>query len=109
MSLSPEFFAEIDNRNKQRDINGVSIKEAEGDLGLIDSSIYPVAIETAEWLYKNWTLEKFFQLSNYSKFILLKIIEVELKKSDSTQDLVWHKIIEKELISHLRATKQPHS
>lgn len=81
MSLSLEFFAASNDRKKARDLNGVSIKEAEKDLALFNSSIYPVAVETAEWLYKNWTIEKFFQLSNNSRIILLKIIDKEIINS----------------------------
>lgn len=79
MSLSIEWFAASDQRNKMRDANGVSIEEAEGDLAFNSSSAYPVAEETARWIYKNWSLEKIFQLSPSARQTLLRIIEDQLK------------------------------
>ena len=79
MSLSIEWFAASDERNKIRDSNGVSIEEAEGDLTFISSSAHPIAEETARWIYKNWTLEKIHQLSPRAQQTLLNIIENQLK------------------------------
>lgn len=85
MSLSIEWFAASDQRNKMRDANGVSIEEAEGDLAFNSSSAYPVAEETARWIYKNWSLEKIFQLSPHARQTLLRIIEDQLKNSTQEQ------------------------
>lgn len=80
MCLGIEWFIAGSERNKQRDLNGISIEDAERDLDLYYSSIAPVAIETSEWLYKNWSIEKFFQLSKNSRLILIEIIEREIIK-----------------------------
>lgn len=88
MSLSIEWFAASDQRNKMRDANGVSIEEAEGDLAFNSSSAYPVAEETARWIYKNWSLEKIFQLSPSARQTLLRIIEDQLKKFNTKTNLI---------------------
>ena len=50
MSLSPEWFSEHSDRNEQRSLGGVSVEEAEGALSMFQSSISPVAEETASVL-----------------------------------------------------------
>ena len=81
MSLNVEWFGGGDTRDARRDIEGVSIAEAERDLAMYSSSIGPVAIETAGWMYKNWSVKQFFQLPVYSRVIFLEIIEREILPS----------------------------
>ena len=96
MSLSPEWFAKCSDREKQRSHDGISIQEAESALSMFDSSIWPVAEETARWLYKNWTIEKFFQLHPTARLQLLRFIELELMDGQSNAEPPWHKVIEKD-------------
>lgn len=132
MSLGPEWFADNDKRDSQRSIENFSIDEAECDLAMYSSSIAPVAIETARWMYKNWTTEKIFQLSKISRLTFLEIIEKEIlphqpennknpfqqnqentiskKKSESLgewlesdTELQWYKIIKREIIAKYQA------
>lgn len=78
MSLSEDWFRGEDHRNAQRVINGVSASEAASDLWMWHSSVRPIAIEMAEWVYENWPLEKFFQLSDGDRRLLVEIIETEI-------------------------------
>ena len=98
MSLSPEWFAEYSDRDKQRSLDSISVEEAESDLSLFRSSISPVAEETARWLYKNWTIEKFFQLHPAARLQLLKFVELELMAKQSTAEPLWHKVIETDFL-----------
>lgn len=71
-------------RNNQRDINGISIEKASSDLLRYNtSSVSPIATETAEWLYKNWTTEKIFQLPYHARMIFFEIVEKEILSNDS--------------------------
>ena len=99
MSLSPEWFSEHSDRNEQRPLGGVSVEEAEGALSMFQSSISPVAEETARWVYKNWTIEKFFQLHPVARLRLLKFIELELLAEQANVEPHWHKAIEKDFIA----------
>ena len=99
MSLSPEWFSDNGVRNEQRYLHGVSVEEAEGDLSMFQSSISPVAEETAKWLYKNWTIEKFFQLHPVARLRLLKYIELELLADQAKVEPHWHKAIEKDFLA----------
>ena len=99
MSLSPEQFADNSERNRQRFQNGISVTEAEKDLSMLQSSISLVAEETASWLYKNWTIEKFFQLHPAARLKLLKFIELKLLAEHApTEEPPWHQVIEKDLL-----------
>ena len=75
MSLGSEWFVASDEREKERNANGVSPKEAEGALLMYHSSVYPIATEMAEWLYKNWTLRDFLQLAPKTRTLLVEILE----------------------------------
>jgi hypothetical protein len=77
MSLGIEWFAGSDARNRQREAEGVSIKEAEASLFMYHSTAYPVATELAEWLYRNWSFRDFLRLKPESRDLLLKILEKE--------------------------------
>lgn len=99
MSLSPEWFSEYIDRDKKRSLDGISIKEAEIDLSMFRTSISPVAEETARWLYKEWTIEKFFQLHPTARLHLLKFIELELMAKQSDAQPHWHKIIENDFLA----------
>lgn len=99
MSLSPEWFAEHSERNERRFLNGVSVEEAESALSMFQSSISPVAEETARWLYSNWTIEKFFQLQPIARFRLLKFIELELIAEQASTEPHWHKALEKDFMT----------
>ena len=99
MSLSPEQFADHSERNRQRFQNGVSVTEAENDLSMLQSSISLVAEETASWLYKNWTIEKFFQLNPAARLRLLRFIECKfLAEHAPNAEPPWHKVIETDLL-----------
>lgn len=87
MSLSEKWFMQRRERNNQRDINGLSIEDASGDLARYHAtSAGPIATETAEWLYKNWTTEKIFQLPYNTRMIFFEIVEKEFL-SKNTLDL----------------------
>lgn len=75
MSLTEEWFRHAGHRNSQRDANGVSMSDVTSALCMWHSSVQPVAVEMAEWLYMNWPLEKFFQLSKTDRDLLQEIIE----------------------------------
>ena len=84
MSLSEKWFMQRRERNNQRDINGVSIASASGDLARYHAtSAGPIATETAEWLYKNWTTEKIFQLPYRTRMIFFEIVEKEFLSKNS--------------------------
>ena len=71
-------------RNNQRDINGLSIEDATGELARYHAtSAGPIATETAEWLYKNWTTEKIFQLPYRTRMIFFEIVEKEFLSKNS--------------------------
>ncbi len=84
MSLSEKWFMQRRERNNQRDINGLSIEDASGDLARYHAtSAGPIATETAEWLYKNWTTEKIFQLPYHTRMIFFEIVEKEFLSKNS--------------------------
>ena len=84
MSLSEKWFMQRRERNNQRDINGLSIEDASGDLARYHAtSAGPIATETAEWLYKNWTTEKIFQLPYRTRMIFFEIVEKEFLSKNS--------------------------
>ena len=58
MCLTHEWFAERDQRKRQRDRHGVSYAEAKKTLFFIHSTIEPVAVEMAEWIEENWSPEQ---------------------------------------------------
>lgn len=83
MSLSEKWFMQRRARNNQRDINGLSIEDASGDLARYHAtSASPIATETAEWLYKNWTTEKIFQLPYHARMTFFEIVEKEILSND---------------------------
>ncbi len=77
MCLSGEWFNERDARNRQRDVEGVSHEAAERTLYNYHSTVWPVATEMAEWLYKNWTLQQVFELRGPTRELLFHILEKE--------------------------------
>lgn len=77
MCLSGEWFSERNVRNQERDTHGVSPEDAEGALSAYDSTVWPIATEMAEWLYKNWTLQHLFRLRRSTRELLLHIVEKE--------------------------------
>lgn len=77
MCLSGEWFGERDARNRARDTAGVSLEDAERALYAYHSSVWPIATEMAEWLYKNWTLQDLFRMRESTRELLLHIIEKE--------------------------------
>lgn len=79
MSLSESWFRQSRERNKQREIHGVSIDEISGALARYsNSSVRPIATEMAEWLYKNWTTEQIFQLPYLLRLKFFGIVEKEI-------------------------------
>ena len=84
MSLSEKWFMQSRERKNQRDINGVSIENASSDLSRYNIfSSRPIATETAEWLYKNWTTEKIFQLPYRTRMIFFENKKKEFLSKNS--------------------------
>lgn len=82
MCLDGAWFEESIAREAQRNANGVSLKEAREELAYFDSTAYPVAEEMAEWLYKNWSIQKLLQLSPNRLTQLLDYIERDVDKKN---------------------------
>lgn len=62
MCLPKEWFMHIKECEAQRNENGVALEHAIEDLRMIHTTLSPYAWEMAEWIYRNWPLEKFLQL-----------------------------------------------
>ncbi|HFG1878576.1 TPA: hypothetical protein ACGF2C_003507, partial [Vibrio cholerae] len=54
MCLSDDWFNDSNNRIKNWEKKGLSVKEAQVKLFNYRSTIYPVAIEVAEFIFSNW-------------------------------------------------------
>ncbi len=55
MCLDLEYFEDAPRRKFMRDLVGVTTEEALGALSLHNSTVWPVAVEMAEWLNENWS------------------------------------------------------
>lgn len=85
MCLTEEWFAGSTSRNNSRDSKNPTPEEVSNELLSYYSSTYPVAVETAEWVYINWNLENVFKLSKRSRELLFEIIEKDILKMDFTK------------------------
>lgn len=83
MCLTLEWFEQRDERQAEWDTKGVSPEEAERALFMYSSSVWPVAVEMAEWIYNNWSFKDIFKLSLHSRETLLRIVEKEVVAKDS--------------------------
>lgn len=92
MCLSREWFAGEAERNARRSREGVSRTEAEHALHSYNSTIWPAAVEMAQWLLANWTPEQFRTLDPGCKDIIVQIVQRELlqmKSVESDFELPW--------------------
>lgn len=85
MCLGLEWFSESENRSKKRNAEGVSAEEARSALQMYGSTVWPIATEMAEWLYKNWTIESLMKLDEPTRSLLLEIIEERVLKTRSAR------------------------
>jgi len=81
MCLHPEWFERRGERNAERDRLGVSVRDAEATLQMYHSTVYPVAVEMAEWILRNWSVKKVERLTKPTRD-LLHIIAHEEGLSD---------------------------
>lgn len=81
MCLGPEWFSESENRAQKRNVEGVSAEEVRSALQAYRSTVWPIATEMAEWLYKNWTIESFMKLDESTRNLLLQIVEEEILRT----------------------------
>ncbi len=88
MCLGPEWFSESENRSKKRNVEGVSAEEARSALQMYRSTVWPIATEMAEWLYKNWTIESFMKLDEPTRSLLLEVIEERILRTRSPQSRI---------------------
>ena len=75
MCLTAEWFEGQNDRERRRSEAGVPPNEAEAALSAYNSTAYPIAVEMAEWIYKNWSLQDIFRLSRHGRATLLRIID----------------------------------
>jgi len=78
MCLDHRWFEERENRVNEWKTNGLTIEEAEGNLFHFRSSIWPVAIETAEFIFEFWSSDDFSKLNQYSQQTLIEIYNTRL-------------------------------
>ncbi|EOW9221474.1 hypothetical protein ACN25X_003566, partial [Vibrio cholerae] len=81
MCLSDDWFNDSNNRIKNWEKKGLSVKEAQVKLFNYRSTIYPVAIEVAEFIFSNWGARMVAMLEKDARDILFEIWERELNRS----------------------------
>ncbi len=71
MCLDPGWFSSSGERSARWAREGVSVDEACSRLNTRMTTVYPIASEMAEWLYRNWTAEQINTLgSSYRDYVL---------------------------------------
>jgi hypothetical protein len=85
MCLTLDWFDASRERSAQRNRDGVSPQEAKDALWTYGSSVWPIAVEMAEWLYKNWTVEQFLMLDTHSRDLLLRIVSERIQPNNALQ------------------------
>jgi len=81
MCLSFEWFDESEMRKKKWDVSGLSLEDAKGALFTYYSTVYPIATEMAEYIFKNWTARRVALLDLESRKILFDIWDKHLSES----------------------------
>lgn len=78
MCLSAAWFMAAPQRAEERARDGLSVEAATRDLATYHSTIYPVAVETANWIASNWTSSQIDRLDQRSREILDLIVSKRL-------------------------------
>jgi len=74
MCLTAEWFERANERNAERDRLGVSARDAEAALQKYHSTVYPIAVEMAEWIVRNWSASEIARLDESTRDLLCQII-----------------------------------
>lgn len=69
MCLDIKFFKEAGKRKKHRDQHGMTVEEIISHLNCFETTVYPIAVEVAHWIYQNWPLAKIYSLPNETQSI----------------------------------------
>jgi hypothetical protein len=67
----------------------MSVDDASQTLRSYHTTVWPIAVETAEWLYRNWSLKEFCKFSESDRNLLIDIIDKEIirKQSDASENI----------------------
>ncbi|WP_154215069.1 hypothetical protein [Vibrio parahaemolyticus] len=79
--MSDDWFNDRNNRIQNWEKKGLSVKEAQANLFKYRSTIYPAAIEVAEFIFSNWGARMVAMLEKDARDILFEIWERELNRS----------------------------
>lgn len=88
MCLTFDWFDNSPSRIKKWDEDGLSLEEAKGSLGMYYSTVYPIGVEVAEYILKNWTARRVAMLGQESRKTLFEIWDKHLCPDDTDKDSV---------------------